>query len=186
MKSTEQTPGQNVYQHGKSVQNYLFDLINHLRSNTELKYKWNIPQCLYDNKDYILSNLLDDDTLKQYTLFHDIGKPFCKTTDENGKIHFPNHARVSYEIFNQVFPGNLDAAYLILHDMDLHTIKSVDVDAWIVENKKYVMSLLLTTLSEIHSNCQMFGGHESTSYKIKLKSITQRAKQIFSILTTTK
>lgn len=43
------------------------------------------------------------------------------------------------------------------------------------------ITLLITGLSEIHSNAKMFGGTDSTSFKIKLKSITQRGKQIFKI-----
>lgn len=33
MKQCDQTKGQSVLQHGISVKNYLFDLLNHLRNN---------------------------------------------------------------------------------------------------------------------------------------------------------
>lgn len=36
--------------------------------------------------------------LRYAALFHDSGKPACKSTDENGIDHFCNHARVSREI----------------------------------------------------------------------------------------
>jgi hypothetical protein len=43
MKNCEQTKGQSVLQHGLSVKNYTFDLINHLRKGTPLKYEWILP-----------------------------------------------------------------------------------------------------------------------------------------------
>jgi hypothetical protein len=55
MKMCEQTQGQSVLQHGLSVKNYLFDLINHLRYETPLKYDWILPDWVYPNKDLILS-----------------------------------------------------------------------------------------------------------------------------------
>jgi hypothetical protein len=179
MNECEQTKGQSVLEHGVSVKNYLFDLINHLRSNTPLKYEWKLPDWVLENKDLLLSSLPDDETLELYTVYHDCGKPFCLEIDENGKRHFPNHAEVSYKIFNQVF-NNPVAADLILHDMDIHLLKSDGVVEFC--KNPYALTLLLTGLSELHSNSQMFGGLDSTSFKIKWKSINQRGKQIINQL----
>ena len=44
------------------------------------------------------------------------------------------------------------------------------------------LSLLITGLSEIHANANMFGGIESTSFKIKYKQINSRGKQILKHL----
>ena len=180
MKTCEQTKGLSVYQHGKMVQNYTFDLINHLRECTNLTYDWKLPEWITEEKDYILQNLLSDEIIDEYTLYHDIGKPFCLSIDEDGKRHFPNHANVSEKIYLEVF-DNLDVAYLIKHDMDLHLIKSIDVDEWYKVNKKYAITLLIVALSEVHANASMFGGINSTSFKIKLKTITQRGKQIIKL-----
>lgn len=179
MSECEQTKGQSVLEHGVSVKNYLFDLINHLRSNTPLKYEWKLPDWVLENKDLLLSSLPDDETLELYTIYHDCGKPFCLEIDENGKRHFPNHAEVSYKIFNQVF-NNPVAAELILHDMDIHLLKSDGVVEF--SQNTHALTLLLTGLSELHSNAQMFGGLDSTSFKIKWKSINQRGKQIINQL----
>ena len=175
MKSCEQTKGMSVYEHGISVRNYLFDLINHLRNKTPLKYEWCLPNWISDNSDFLLQELPDDKILELYTLYHDIGKPFCLELDDNGKRHFPNHANKSYEIFKQVFKNQI-AAELVKHDMDIHLLKADGVDNFC--KIPYATSLLLTGLAEIHSNATMFGGIESTSFRIKLKSITQRGKQI--------
>ena len=179
MSSCEQTKGMSVLDHGKSVKEYLFDLLNHLRNKTPLKYEWCLPQWVYEHSDFILSKLPDDRTLSLYTTYHDCGKPFCVEYDDSGKRHFPDHAEKSYEIFKQVFKNEI-AADLIRHDMDIHLLKSDGVP-YFCKNTNAI-TLLLTGLSEIHSNAAMFGGIESTSFKIKLKSITQRGKQILQIL----
>lgn len=178
MKECEQTKGMSVYEHGVSVQNYLFDLLNHMRTGEKLKYEWNIPEWIYQNKDLILSSLPDDETLSLYTKYHDIGKPYCLTIDGDGKRHFPNHAQKSFEIFSKLFDNEV-AAKLILHDMDIHLLKSDGVEEFC--KNPLAITLLITGLSEIHSNAKMFGGTDNTSFKIKLKSITQRGKQIFKI-----
>lgn len=179
MKSCEQTKGMNVYEHGTSVKNYLFDLINHLRNKTPLKYEWRLPNWISDNTDFLLQKLPSDKVLELYTRYHDIGKPFCLEIDNDGKRHFPNHAEKSYEIFKQVFKNDI-AEELIKHDMDIHLLKADGITEFC--KNPNAITLLLTGLSEIHSNANMFGGVESTSFKIKLKSITQRGKQILQII----
>ena len=125
MKSCEQTSGQSVLQHGISVKNYTFDIINHLRHNTSLKYEWKLPDWVYENKDLLLSSLPSDKTLKYYTVLHDCGKPYCLEIDSDGKERFPNHADVSYRTFSEIFDDKV-AADLIRHDMDIHLLKSDD------------------------------------------------------------
>jgi hypothetical protein len=179
MSQCEQTKGQSVLEHGQSVKRYLFDLINHLRSNTSLQYEWKLPDWVLENKDLLLLSLPDDETLELYTVFHDCGKPFCLEIDSEGKRHFPNHVEVSYNYFNQVFNSSVSAE-LILHDMDVHLLKSDGVIQFC--RNPYALTLLLTGLSELHSNAQMFGSIQSTSFKIKWKSINQRGKQIINQL----
>ena len=179
MKSCEQTKGQSVYEHGVSVKNYLFDLLDHLRKGTPLKYKWCLPDWLYENKDMILKSLPNDWTLKLYTEFHDCGKPYCLTIDENGKRHFPNHAKVSYEVFNQIFDNKISSD-LILHDMDIHLLKSEGVPEFC--NQPYCLTSLIVGLSEVHSNSNMFGGMDSEGFIIKSKRINKRGKQIINYL----
>lgn len=179
MKNCEQTKGQSVLDHGLSVKNYTFDLINHLRKGTPLKYEWIIPDWLYENKDLILSNLPSDRTLKYYTILHYCGKPYCLQIDELGKRHFPDHANVSYSVFSQLFDDKI-AADLIKHDMDIHLLKSDGVEEFC--KNPYALTSLLVGLAEVHSNAQIFGGSESISFKIKWKSINQRGKQIIKTI----
>ena len=103
MKDCEQTKGQSVLQHGISVKNYTFDLLNHLRFGTPLKYEWKLPDWVYEHKDLILSDLPSDKVLKYYTVLHDCGKPYCLEIDDEGRRHFPNHANVSADVYSQLF-----------------------------------------------------------------------------------
>lgn len=178
MSQCEQTQGQSVLDHGKSVESYLFDLINHLRSGATLKYEWKMPDWIYEHKDLLLESLPDDETLSLYTVYHDCGKPFCLEVDENGRKHFPNHAEISHKVFTHIFQNNT-AAELIRCDMDIHCLKSEGVDEFCTNT--HCLTLLLSGLAEIHSNAKMFGGMDSTSFKIKWKAITQRGKQIIKI-----
>lgn len=179
MKSCEQTSGQSVLQHGISVKNYTFDIINHLRHNTSLKYEWKLPDWVYENKDLLLSSLPSDKTLKYYTVLHDCGKPYCLEIDSDGKKHFPNHADVSYRTFSEIFDDKV-AADLIRHDMDIHLLKSDGVESFC--QNEHCLTLLLVGLAEIHSNAKMFGGLDSTSFKIKWKNLNQRGKQIIKTI----
>ena len=178
MSECEQTKGQSVLQHGISVRNYLFDIINHLRKDTPLEYQWDLPDWVLQNKDLIISSLPDDETLEIYTTYHDCGKPFCLMVDGDGKRHFPNHSEVSHHYFTQIF-NNTIAAELIRHDMDIHLLKSDGVEYF--SRNPYALVLLLTGLAELHSNSTMFG-IDSVSFKIKHKCITKRGKQIINLI----
>jgi len=81
------------------VNQYFLDLYSHLQFNTTLQYNWKLPDWIY-NKNYILENLLPIGMLSTYQIYHDIGKPFCKTYDiEDKKPHFYNHENISAEIY---------------------------------------------------------------------------------------
>ena len=63
------------------------------------------PHHKYDVADHTLravKNVKRDKILRLTMLFHDMGKPVVKTTDENGRDHFSGHALVSEEIARQV------------------------------------------------------------------------------------
>lgn len=68
-------------------------------------------------------------------------------------------------------------------DMDIHVLKSDGVEEF--ASRPEAISLLLTGLAEIHANAEMFGGIESTSFKIKFKQINKRGKQIINLLEAT-
>lgn len=171
----------NVLEHGLSIHEWFCDLYDHLVNGKPLQKDWRLPDWIYDP--IIPCLLLDFDTLKTYQIYHDCGKPLCRTVDENGKQHFPNHAQMSKQRWLECSDGSEEAlaiAELAGMDMDIHLLKSDGIAEF--ANRKEAISLLLTGLCEIHSNARMFGGIESTGFKIKWKHLDKMGKRILSIL----
>ena len=102
------------------------------------------------------------------------------------KPHPKYHAEVSYKTYLDVFGSqgnNQLIADLILHDMDVHLMKAVEVESFCKEQgAQKAVSLLITALCEIHANADMFGGIDSVSFKIKAKQINKRGKSIINTL----
>lgn len=174
MKNTEQMQGLSVYEHGISVRKAYQDLIQNLENNEE--YLEPIVKELYG---LLKGKIYDKDIVYRYQEFHDCGKPFCLTIDSDGKRHFPDHAKVSAKIWREIFPGENKIAELIAHDMDFHVLKGEELDKlWL---KDYAPTLYFTAWAEIIANSQMFGGFESTSFKIKKKKLIQAGKRFKNI-----
>lgn len=183
MKECFQSKGQSILQHGQSVHEYYLDLYNHLYNGESLKFEWRLPQWLLDNKEWIKERLFALDIMRDYHIYHDCGKPMCVTIDENEKQHFPNHTEASYlrwQECSQESPRNTQIAELIRSDMDIHLLNSESLAAF--SQRPEAISLLITGLCEIHSNAAMFGGIESTSFKIKWKHTDKRGRQIINLL----
>lgn len=174
MKKCLQTETQSVYQHGESVRDYTFKLIDMLRSG-ETSDCWRLPPWFMEYRKQILKSLLPENIIGEYTTYHDCGKPYCLSFDENGKRHFPNHAEVSAQTWIDV-GGNEQIGKLISMDMMVHTMKAVDVEEFCSHPE--AITLLIVALAEVHSNASMFGGIESQSFKIKFSQINKRGKAI--------
>lgn len=169
----------NVLEHGKSVHAWFLDLYRHLKDGTPLSREWRLPDWIYDP--IIMERLLDFEILKTYQIYHDCGKPLCRTVDDEGRQHFPNHAEVSYRRWMECSDGSPEAEQigrLIAMDMDIHLLKGDQLDEFC--RRKEAISLLITGLCEIHSNALMFGGIESTGFKIKWKHIDKQGRRILS------
>ena len=167
MTSCCQTPGQTILQHGEAVSARFKDLIG------DRRLEWRLPD--WFDLDLLLPLCPSAEILEQYHVYHDCGKPFCRTVDEEGRQHFPDHARISASIW-RVYGGDPFIATLIERDMDMHTLKPADAD-----NYPYlhlVPALLLTALAELHTNASMFGGIESTSFKIKFKALNKLGNRL--------
>lgn len=173
MKCCKQTENQSVYEHGLSVQNHTFKLIEILKTGCNNHYK--LPDWFLTYRFEILSKLYPDNIIEEYTLYHDIGKPYCLRLDEEGRRHFPNHAEVSYDTWLSI-GGNALVAKLIRMDMIIHTMKAADIDEFI--KKPEAITLLIVGLAEIHSNAELFGGYDSQSFKIKWNQINRRGNAV--------
>ncbi|MFC5505320.1 hypothetical protein [Bosea massiliensis] len=173
MKACEQMPGLSVLDHGIMVRDYYRDLIGHIRHGHALQLEWRLPDWINDPR--LLQGLPCDEVMETYHLFHDCGKPHCRTVDENGKQHFPDHARVSRDIWLSL-GGDERIGDLIGMDMDAHLLKDEGVAAF--AQRPQACALLLTALAEIHANATMFGGIDATGFKIKWKHVDKRGRAI--------
>lgn len=175
MASCQQSQHQSILQHGEAVSSKFKDLIH---GRTE---GFKLPTWFIEHSEFLKSRLPSLELLETYHIYHDCGKPYCRTVDEDGRQHFPDHARVSAAIWRSLGGDPLIARF-IEHDMDMHLMKPADAASY--PNLDLAPTLLLTALAELHANADMFGGIESTSFKIKWKclskignTITQRLKE---------
>ena len=171
MANTPQTETQSVLDHGESVWRFTQRILS--RDFDGMR----IPQSLIDNFDEVTSNLHSYEIIQDYNILHDCGKPYCIEYDEDGRKHFPNHAHVSKETYLNLNESKREVADLIGWDMLLHSGTADEIKE--VGLSKYdAHTLLITSLSEIHSNASMFGGIESISFKSKWKKLDRRSKMI--------
>lgn len=173
MKGCFQTSNLNMLEHGARVHWYYLDLIEHIRYGRPLQRTWKLPD--WYNDPALWERQYPVGIMNQYHLWHDCGKPFCRTVDSDGRQHFPDHARISEHLF-RFAGGQDDAARLIGMDMDIHLLRADGIAEFAVRPE--AASLLITGLCEIHANAEMFGGIESTSFKIKWKHINKRGRAI--------
>lgn len=171
MTACNQMEGLSVLGHGDMVWDRYRELVAHLRDGAPLQTEWRLPDWISDPK--VLERLLDDHVMELYTTYHDCGKPRCLQVDQDGKRHFPDHAAMSRQTWLDV-GGTQEVAELIGLDMEVHLLK----DAGVAEfaKRSQAIALLLTALSEIHANASMFGGVDSTSFKIKWKQVDKRGR----------
>lgn len=174
MQQCEQTSGQSILDHGLSVWTQLRKLTTGDTSDMRL------PQWYSQYKDQLLSSIYPSHILEQYATYHDCGKPYCLEIDADGKRHFPNHAAISQQTYEKHFGTEGDHAIiaeLIGLDMICHT-ETADQIAGRNLSHTTISTLLLSALAELHSNAAMFGGIESTSFKIKFKRLEKLGNRL--------
>lgn len=171
MSRTQQTETQTVLDHGLSVWSFSERILK--KDTSDMK----IPSWFIDHYSFILDNLHSVEIIKEYTVMHDCGKPYCLEIDENGKRHFPNHAAVSERTYRALPDSKDEVARLIGLDMLLHTATAEEVNALNLSISD-AFTLLLTAFAEVHSNASMFGGTDSISFKSKWKKLDRRGKML--------
>lgn len=171
MKTCEQTQGQTIYQHGIAVWEKSKLLISGDFTNFQL------PDFFKEHHAFIVNRMHNLKIFKDYNIFHDCGKPYCKILDLEGKAHFPEHAVESFRIA-KTFIKNQHVPRLILNDMVLHTSTVAQIEQLNLSEKDS-MTLIITAFAELHANAEMFGGQESLSFKIKYKKLVKNSKALF-------
>lgn len=159
-----------MIQHGEMVHDWYCDLVG------DRKYQWDFGK-VFHLIDDLIPLAVEPIKIRPYHIFHDCGKHYCRTVDEEGKQHFPNHAQVSYDKWMEVF-GSENIGWYILNDMAFHTLSGESLIHII--NDARAPTLLLTAWAELHANAQMFGGIDSTSFKIKRKFLEKNTKHLSS------
>jgi hypothetical protein len=174
MRNTEQMAGLSVLDHGIMVEEHFRDLRDHVRTGTPLRFAWKLPEWISDPR--LWNRLPSAEVLERYQVYHDCGKPFCLTFGDDGRRHFPNHAQVSRETWLSL--GECpEVGELIGMDMDVHLLKEGVPE---FAKRPQAAALLLTGLAEVHANAGLFGGVDSTSFKIKYKHLDRRGKAILA------
>jgi hypothetical protein len=163
MQAGYQTTGLSFWDHGVMVKGYFEDLMG------QRTLTWRLPQWYLTHEDKIKDALRPRmDQLTTYQLWHDLGKPYCRTVDEQGKVHYPDHADVSSHIWRKL-GGDPLIADLIERDMLCHQLRPAEAHEF--ASNPNALALLITALCELHANASMFGGLESESFKIKWKRL---------------
>lgn len=158
-----------MYEHGLLVNKEYVNIITSLNEGLISEV---LPVDLIDM--YKNKSVLDFSLMMKYQILHDCGKPLCREVDENQRVHYPGHANVSYQQIARLFPKETDLQYLVLHDMDFHTLKPDQLKE--LAESKYGFSLYLTAWAELIANAQMFDGFDSVSFKIKRKHLVKCIK----------
>lgn len=73
--------------------------------DTCMETQQNTPYHMYSVGEHILHSLVNirpDRVLRLTMLLHDIGKPVCRTTDENGRDHFKGHGPVGEKLAGEI------------------------------------------------------------------------------------
>lgn len=184
MEACEQTKGQDVLAHGRSVREHYRALLEHLRGEVDLtEYdNWKLPGWLTQYGPQLLATQAPYAAVDRYLTIHDGGKPAALVVDEDGRRHFPNHPVHSSRTYLETYAETADplVADLILHDSDIHQLKADGVEEFATNPN--AATHLLTGLAEVTANAQMFGGTDSTSFKIKFKALNSRGNALCKLL----
>lgn len=185
MKTTNQTEGQTVYQHGKDVSERQKELFEYFLYDIALKNQYRNSIIFRDLniKLLIKKNIESKKLWKIYTygLYHDCGKYLCQNRDEKGQ-HFPNHENVSYKLWMEEEKDEF-IGELIKNDMIIHRSNKIELEQNIKNmDKDKKLILIITSIAEIHSNAEMFGGINTENFKIKFGKLEKNIKTIIKSL----
>lgn len=179
MENTFQFKNLSILDHGKMVHEKYKDIIRDLDEGTD---KYEVPELLKSNWIYLKSILYSTQFLKTYHVYHDCGKPYCKEIGEDGKQRFPNHAEISAETFQTIYPQFQDKETIvkfIRNDMVFHAYTMDQIGEFKkTEKTKFIFSLWLTALAELYANKEMFDADNQLSFKIKYKKLTRSLNKI--------
>lgn len=164
MESTEQTSGLSVLEHGRMVHQRYRELVQELNQGIALPGIQNVWE-------RIRERLVSPEEMERYQVYHDCGKPACAADG-----HFPDHAEHSANQWALLFPEDVTVSDLMRLDMQFHLMNAEDAKAFWPH--PLAPTLFVTAWAEILANASMFGGVESTSFKMKRKRLERAGRAL--------
>lgn len=177
MQGCEQTVGVSVLRHGIMVRRAYLTLVDVISGRRSAPQGWRIPNWAMNKT--ILHQQMPPEVVATYQVYHDCGKPFVQIVDTDGRTHFPDHAAASERMWLKA-GGDVEVGRLIRMDMDAHLLKGGQIADF--ASRPQAATLLLTALAEVHANAEMFGGLNSDSFKIKIKHLDKRGRQVVAMI----
>lgn len=175
MRTCMQFRTQNVLEHGEAVLAKYLVLLAYA-ADGQMPPGWRQPKWWTpETAQRLTREQPPADLMANYLRYHDCGKPTCRTVDEEGRQHFPNHAAESARRWAQV-GGHPDEVWLMANDMLLHSGSAEECE--VLRGHRLAPALMFASLAEIHSNAEMFGGPETSSFKAKAKQLERRTTQL--------
>lgn len=164
-----------VLDHGMDCWHKYHRLVNQLEKNVG-DPAWPVWLALHGRA--LLARQAPRAVMRDYLVFHDCGKAATLEYDEQGRVHFPDHAAKSAAMWRAAGLSE-DQAVLMELDMALHTLPVAAMPE--LASHPLAPSLLLATYAQLQSNAtSVFGGFDSDGYKIKLKAFNRRAKALLT------
>lgn len=173
MLECEQRKNLCVLGHGKNVHKNYRKILRQLKDRRNFYPVFDLPEWNPDVVQFILKNQLRFQDVREYQIFHDCGKPYCRSVDFDGKVHFKDHEKVSAKVARLV-KFNPIVISLIENDMLFHRENFSDITE---NNVKLHCTLALTAIAELYENSVTF---EEISFKIKKKKIFNNIKKMVS------
>lgn len=168
MEACEQTPGLSVLEHGHRVHQSYLQLVQELEQGVG-------PAVLQSLWEGLRERLVSPEDIEEYQIYHDCGKPVCSV---GGR--FPDHAYHSAKQWS-LLHGRGTVSELM--SMDMVFLLANAEAAKLIWTHHLAPTLYVTAWAEILANASMFGGEDSTSFKIKRKKL-ERAGRALKLETT--
>jgi len=181
MKTEKQgSSGISLWQHGEDCQEAFLQIIDGERFGCLNQIGW-LDDAIIELKDRYGDPSTSTDRWRDiltYIKFHDIGKIHSKIIDEEGRIHYPEHAEISAKTWIKI-GGSEAIANLMRKDMAMHSMTKEECHSFLTYEELAI--LRISALAEIISNARngLFGplSFEETSFKIKLKKIKRNGSK---------
>lgn len=155
MRDCEQTAGQDVLSHGRSVREQYEVLVVHLRGALDLSQapNWRLPGW---SSAQLLAGAADDHISEQYLTLHEGGKAAVRTVDGEARANRTGHATASIGVYEGVQRAGRFARRRPHRRQVDHVLKGHDAAPF--AQRPTAVTRLLAALAEVTSEGAVFVG----------------------------